>query len=111
MLIARLDECGAEIVPVEAHVTGGGAILGELAAPDTVALMPQGTEVPAEVTRVALSGGLTLAALRALGKFAGQTAWLPRPRSSAVPRRRVSRLLRLLPSYRGKEVSSHKPIP
>jgi DNA-binding transcriptional LysR family regulator len=60
MLIARLDEAGADVVPVEAHVTGGGAILGELAATDTVALMPQGTEVPAGVARVALAGGLTL---------------------------------------------------
>jgi hypothetical protein len=60
MLIARLAQAGAGVVPVEAHVTGGGAILNELAATDTVALMPRGTEVSPDVVRVAIAGGLTL---------------------------------------------------
>jgi DNA-binding transcriptional LysR family regulator len=60
MLLARLVAAGADVDPVEAHVTGGGAILWELAATGTVALMPRGTAVPADVVRVALTGGLTL---------------------------------------------------
>lgn len=60
LLIARLGEAGADVVPVEAHVTGGGEILGELAGTDTVALMPRDTPVPDGVSCMSLSDELTL---------------------------------------------------
>lgn len=60
LLLERLRAAGATVVPVEAHVTGGNAILHELAESGTVALQPRGTAVPEGVTSVAISGGLTL---------------------------------------------------
>jgi hypothetical protein len=60
LLIARLDEAGATVVAVEARVTGGGAILRDLVATGTVAIMPRGTSVPADVTSVAIADAMTL---------------------------------------------------
>lgn len=60
LLLARLAEAGARVHPVEAHVTGGGAILAELGATGTVALMPDATPLPADVVTVPIAGGLTL---------------------------------------------------
>lgn len=60
MVLARLLEGGATVVPVEARVTGGGAILGELAETRSVSLTPRGTAVPEGVTSVAITDGTTL---------------------------------------------------
>jgi hypothetical protein len=60
LLIERLADAGASVSPVEAHVTGGAAILGELATTDAVARMPRGTPVPPGVTSVAITGEMTL---------------------------------------------------
>ena len=51
---------GAIVTLVEAHVTGGAAILSELTEVDAVALQPRGTPVPPGVASVSISSGLRL---------------------------------------------------
>lgn len=60
LLLERLAEAGARVTPVEAHVTGGEAILVELAEAGAVAIEPRGDPVPPGVASVAIAGGLSL---------------------------------------------------
>lgn len=60
LLLARLQAAGARAEPVEARVTGGDAILGELGPTGSVALMPHGAPLPPQVVSVPIAGGLTL---------------------------------------------------
>ena len=52
LIIARLQLAGATVTPIEAHVTGGGALLAELDRPDTIAIMPTGTACPVGVVSI-----------------------------------------------------------
>jgi DNA-binding transcriptional LysR family regulator len=60
LLLERLAEAGAHVTPVEAHVTGGEAILGELVEAAAVSIEPRGIPLPPGVTSVAIAGGLAL---------------------------------------------------
>jgi DNA-binding transcriptional LysR family regulator len=60
LLLEQPAAAGAAVTPVEAHVTGGGAILSELTEVDAVALQPRGTPVPPGVASVSISSGLRL---------------------------------------------------
>jgi DNA-binding transcriptional LysR family regulator len=46
LLISRLEKGGATVTPIEAHVTGGAALLAELDRQDAIAIMPIGTATP-----------------------------------------------------------------
>lgn len=60
LVVGLVAEAGATVEPVEARVTGGPEILVELAAAGAVALMPEGTPVPAGVVVVPLADRPTL---------------------------------------------------
>ena len=49
LLISRLERGGATVTPIEAHVTGGAALLAELDRQDAIAIMPTGTATPDSV--------------------------------------------------------------
>ena len=54
LLLDRLARAGANVVPVEARVTGGAALPGELVSHDAVAILPVGTPIPPEVVAIGL---------------------------------------------------------
>ena len=54
MLVDHFVRAGARVSPVEAHVTGGAALLLELAAVDAIAVMPAGTTPPEDIIGLAV---------------------------------------------------------
>jgi DNA-binding transcriptional LysR family regulator len=69
LLILRLENGGATVTPIEAHVTGGAALLAELDRQDAIAIMPTGTATPDGVISVPIHDlSLPLHLLRPAGR-------------------------------------------
>jgi DNA-binding transcriptional LysR family regulator len=79
MLLATISAAGAEVTPVEAHVTGGTS-LGELAEVGAVALVPEGWPDTAGTVGVRLDGDVRLPLV---------VLWRPGPEAPAVRRLRA----------------------
>jgi DNA-binding transcriptional LysR family regulator len=79
MLLATISAAGAEVTPVEAHVTGGTS-LGELAEVGAVALVPEGWPDTAGTVAVRLDGDVRLPLV---------VLWRPGPEAPAVRRLRA----------------------
>jgi len=52
LVLTRFAEAGATVTPIEAHVTGGAALLTELHSQNAIAVMPTGTPTPPEVVSI-----------------------------------------------------------